>query len=193
MVGTVERASARERLLDAANELFYQEGVHSVGIDRVIEHAGVAKATLYNAFGSKDELVRAYLTARGEAVRGRLTAGIAKYPTAREKLLGIFDVECAAFARPGYRGCAFVGANAESPRGSAADEVTGEFRGWLRGLLTELATEAGAVDPDLLAKQLMLVYDGANIAAWIDRDKDATRSTREAAAAIVNAACAVSA
>ena len=59
--------SARERLLDAANELFYEEGVHTVGIDRVIERAGVAKATLYSTFGSKDELVRAYLAA---AARG---------------------------------------------------------------------------------------------------------------------------
>ena len=64
--------SARERLLTAANELFYAEGVHTVGIDRVIERAGVAKASLYNTFGSKDELVRVYLEGgrRGAARRG---------------------------------------------------------------------------------------------------------------------------
>ena len=61
---SAERPSARERLLAAADELFYEEGVHTVGIDRVIERAGVAKASLYNTFGSKDELVRAYLTSR---------------------------------------------------------------------------------------------------------------------------------
>ena len=62
---TTERQSARERLLTAANELFYAGGVHTVGIDKVIERAGVAKATLYSVFGSKDELIRAYLQRRG--------------------------------------------------------------------------------------------------------------------------------
>ena len=60
-VKNAARPSARERLLAAADELFYEEGVHTVGIDRVIEHAGVAKGSLYNTFGSKDELIRAYL------------------------------------------------------------------------------------------------------------------------------------
>ena len=67
------RPSARERLLAAANELFYNEGVHTVGIDRVIEQAGVAKASLYNTFGSKDELVRAYLETRHASVTQHLT------------------------------------------------------------------------------------------------------------------------
>src|SRR5664279_4910680 len=61
---TIDRRSARERLMTAADELFYEEGVHTVGIDRVIEHAGVAKGSLYNTFGSKDELIRAYLEGR---------------------------------------------------------------------------------------------------------------------------------
>ena len=65
------RASARERLLAAANELFYNEGVHTVGIDRVIEQAGVAKASLYNTFGSKDELIRAYLESRHAGMERR--------------------------------------------------------------------------------------------------------------------------
>ena len=68
------RPSARERLLAAANELFYDEGVHTVGIDRIIEQAGVAKASLYNTFGSKDELVRAYLQARHDSVARRIMA-----------------------------------------------------------------------------------------------------------------------
>ena len=77
--GTAPGLSARERLLAAASELFYAEGVHTVGIDRVIERAGVAKASLYNTFGSKDELVRAYLEARhaqtSERIRNRMPSG----------------------------------------------------------------------------------------------------------------------
>ncbi len=90
---TTERVPARERLLAAAEELFYEEGVHTVGIDRVIERAGVAKATLYSAFGSKDELVRAYLARHDQTWRRRLTSGLAaRYATPRERLLGVFDV-----------------------------------------------------------------------------------------------------
>jgi AcrR family transcriptional regulator len=67
------RVSARDRLLAAADELFYAEGVHVVGVDRIVERAGVAKASLYSIFGSKDELIRAYLQARHAARRERMT------------------------------------------------------------------------------------------------------------------------
>src|SRR5580693_3603264 len=84
------RPSARERLLAAANELFYNEGVHTVGIDRVIEQAGVAKASLYNTFGSKDELVRAYLETRHASLTQRITQAVERYDTPRERLLAVF-------------------------------------------------------------------------------------------------------
>src|SRR3954468_8327969 len=111
--------SARERLLAAADELFYAEGVHTVGIDRVIEHAGVAKASLYNAFGSKDELVRAYLRARHAATRERMTRELeARYATPAERLVGVFEVQGLSFTDPAFRGCAFVSAKAEAQPGS---------------------------------------------------------------------------
>src|SRR5438552_16345010 len=87
-----ERLSARNRLLEAADELFYEEGVHTVGIDRIIERAGVAKATLYSTFGSKEGLVRAYLEQRHQSRRRRIKRGLARYDTPRDKLLGIFDI-----------------------------------------------------------------------------------------------------
>ena len=79
---TDTKQSARKRLLAAANELFYAEGVQTVGIDRVIEHAGVAKASLYNTFGSKENLVGAYLEGRHEATLERL--GSASHGTATQ-------------------------------------------------------------------------------------------------------------
>src|SRR3954464_4577654 len=103
--------SARERLLAAANELFYEEGVHTVGIDRVIERAGVAKASLYSTFGSKEELVRAYLQGRADARRQRIADAIAGHDDPREQLLAIFDALGASIARPNYRGCAFINAS----------------------------------------------------------------------------------
>src|ERR1700754_17045 len=101
------RLSARERLLAAADELFYQEGVHVVGIDRVIEHAGVAKASLYNTFGSKDELIRAYLQGRHAKIEKRVANGLTAYATPREKILGVLDIQGGRFAESDYRGCPF--------------------------------------------------------------------------------------
>src|SRR6201995_3135156 len=87
------RASARERLLDAASELFYAEGIHTVGIDRVIERAGVAKASLYNTFGSKDELVRAYLQQRHAATVARIARFMDQSADPRMRLLSVFDAQ----------------------------------------------------------------------------------------------------
>src|SRR3954469_8548888 len=101
------KPSARERLLAAADELFYAEGVHTVGIDRIIERAGVAKASLYSSFGSKEELVRAYLENRHEIRRNRLLAGLERFDNPRDRLLGVFDVLAELTATPGFRGCAF--------------------------------------------------------------------------------------
>jgi AcrR family transcriptional regulator len=134
----------------------------------VIERAGVAKATLYSVFGSKDELIRAYLTARHVARQERLRNGLARYHTPRERLLGVFDVLGELIALPGFRGCAFLSASAEASAGSAVEEVSGQSRTWVRSLFTELSQAAGAADPEHLAQQLVLLYDGATVAARMD-------------------------
>jgi AcrR family transcriptional regulator len=182
--------SARERLLTAANELFYDEGVHTVGIDRVIERAGVAKASLYNTFGSKDELVKAYLAGRRTRVAARILAYIERYAAPRDRLLGVFEAQGELFAEPGFRGCAFVSASAESP-GQAVSQACDDYRGWVRGLLTGLAADAGAADPERLGRQLQMIYDGASLSARMDRDPAASALARETAAALLDAAVAV--
>jgi AcrR family transcriptional regulator len=185
---TARRPSARERLLDAADELFYEEGIHIVGIDRVIEKAGVAKASLYSTFGSKDELVRAYLNRKYEQRRTRITEWLTRYSTPRGRLLGVFDALGDSIAQPGYHGCAFANASAESSPGSVAEQVTQEYRAWTRDLFTELARDAGAADPATLAAQLHLLYDGVNWAARIDHDLDAARRAQAAAEVLLDAA-----
>ncbi len=179
---------ARDRLLGAANELFYAEGVHTVGIDRVIEHAGVAKATLYSVFGSKDELVRAYLTRRHQGWQERIANKLAIYETPRDRLLGVFDWLGEAFANPAFRGCAFMNACAEDGPDGPAKEPADAYRHSVRSLFRELAEEAGAVDPDHLAGQLALLYDGATVAAAMDRNPGAGGAAREIAAALVDGA-----
>jgi AcrR family transcriptional regulator len=184
------RPSARERLLAAANELFYDEGVHTVGIDRVIERAGVAKASLYNTFGSKDELVRAYLEARHASVTQRIARAVDRYDTPRERLLAVFEGQGELFAQPDYRGCAFARASAESHPGDPAEQATETYRGWVRALLTELAAHAGVPEPDVLARQLHLLYDGSGQAARLDHDPGAATAARAAAAILLDAALA---
>jgi AcrR family transcriptional regulator len=182
--------SARERLLAAAEQLFYEEGINTVGIDRVIERAGVAKASLYDCFGSKEELIRAYLQERHEARRARITAMLARYATPRERLLGVFDTLGELFAQPKFRGCAFVRASAELRPGSRLKSVCDESRGWIRTLFTNLARDAGAADPEALAAQLVLLYDGALISAQMDGNLSAAASARAVAAMMLDGATA---
>lgn len=183
-----ERRSARERLLEAANELFYENGIHTVGIDRVIERAGVAKASLYDTFGSKEALVSAYLEARHAANRARIEAWIAPLATPREQLLGVFDAMAVAMGKPGFRGCAFARAGAESTPSGAVRGVCDTARGWMRELFARLASEAGVADAQSLATQLAMLYDGASVMGQMERNPAPAQAAKQAAAALLDAA-----
>jgi AcrR family transcriptional regulator len=187
---TVKR-SPRERLLAAADELFYAEGVQSVGIDRVIERAGVAKASLYSTFGSKEELVRAYLEGMHERVLNRARAAIQEAgDDPVEQILAVFDAQASRFRRPAFHGCAFVMASAEAPPNGGIDLATESYRADLRGLFVELSRNAGANDPESLATQLHMLYDGANLSVRLDGDPEIASTERAAAATLVAAALA---
>jgi AcrR family transcriptional regulator len=162
------RKPARERLLAAADELFYGEGINTVGIDRVIERAGVAKASLYDVFGSKEELIRAYLAERHDARVTRTEATLAKHTDPREKVLAIFDAQREFAAAGAFRGCAFVRAGTEMHAAPRVREVIESSRAWLRGLFRDLAKEAGAAHPEKVAQQLVILYDGASVCAQLD-------------------------
>jgi AcrR family transcriptional regulator len=182
------RPSARDRLLAAADELFYAEGVQSVGIDRVIERAGVAKASLYHCFSSKEELVAAYLKGRHDQIAARINAAIAEVDDPLDKVLAVFASQARQLSRSDYRGCAFAAASTEAPSGGLVDEVTTEYRKWIRDLFTELVRQARAADPARLGRQLQMIYDGAGLAARMDhRDPDIGESAREAVEAVLDA------
>lgn len=184
------RRPARERLLTAAEELFYREGVQSVGIDKIIERAGVAKASLYSNFTGKDDLVRAYLEARYDARRAAIETKLALHEAPRDKLASVFDVMAEAIARPNYRGCAFLRATAEMPAEASGRQVCRDARRWTRQLFLRLADEAGATHPDALADQLLLVYDGAAASAQMDSDPaSAAIAAKTAAMLLIDATC----
>ena len=184
---TVSKPPARERLLAAADELFYREGVQSVGVDRIVQRAGVAKASLYNLFGSKEELVEAYLDARQAASREQVERALTRFRTPRERLLGVFDAQGQIFTEPDFNGCAHMTASAEARHGGPIESATDRYRLWVRTLFADLAREAGAADPEELARQLQLLYDGAGVSARMDRDPSAATTARAAAAALFDA------
>ena len=179
----------RRRLLAVAKKLFYEEGVHVVGIDRLIEEAGVAKASLYTHFGSKDGLVRAYLEEHLQARREHVARVLARYDSPRERLLGMFADAQEALAGTAFRGCRFVNASAEARPEESIGALTEEYRSWLRTLFTDLAEAAGAGDATRLGRQLALLYDGAAVAARLDDDRSgAGLAARSAAEALLDAA-----
>ena len=158
---TAKRPSPRERLLAASDELFYRDGVHSTGIDAVIEKAGVAKGSLYYIFGGKDELVAAYLRGRLDAWRERVDAAQAGIDDPEEKILAVFDAIADYVSLPEFRGCPCVNAAAEAPAGECQKQANKEYRDWLRQYFLELAAATGVADSQALADALVVLYKGA--------------------------------
>ena len=184
--GAAVRRSPRERLLAAADELFYAEGVQTVGIDRVIERAGVAKASLYSTFGSKEELVRAYLDAMHERVLKRARTAVKEAgDDPVQRIVAVFDAQASRFRSSEFHGCAFAMASAEAPPDGGIELATEAYRADLRGLFVELSRDAGVRDPELLASQLHLIYDGANLSMRMDGDPEIASAERIAAATLI--------
>jgi AcrR family transcriptional regulator len=157
------KPSPRERLLDAT-ELFYAEGVQSVGIDRVIAHAGVGLPLQHlREQGSPSPRVS---ERRHQVLIDRLRRAADQVDDPVERLLAVFEAQAALFDRPDFRGCAYVAAAAEAP----SEGQIAEYRQEVRGLFVELAAEAGIADPEQLADQLRLIYDGGSIAANLDHN-----------------------
>jgi AcrR family transcriptional regulator len=183
------RLSARDRLLAAADELFYAEGVHVVGVDRIVERAGVTKATLYSTFGSKEELVRAYLDMHFQNRQRSIARILAAHNTPRDRLLGVFAELERALAGSDFRGCRFIMASAEARPDDASEVVGEEYRAWLQSLFAELGREAGVNNAKEFGRQVSLLYDGAAVAARMDRDRrGAAIAMRSAVVALLDAA-----
>jgi AcrR family transcriptional regulator len=181
---------ARDRLIAAANELFYAEGINTVGVDRIIEHAGVSRASFYNNFDSKEQLIHTYLLGRHEGTTSRLSEAIATHDDPRQKILAVFDMQADIFRQPGFNGCAFQAASTEAPSGGTIASDAGEFRLWIRTMFIDLASQVGAADPVRLGRQLHVLYDGAGLTARMDHDADIALATRAAVEVLLHAATA---
>jgi AcrR family transcriptional regulator len=158
---------AQQHLLDAADELFYREGVRAVGVDAVVERAGVNKMSLYRQFSSKDELVMAYLERQDERFFAYVERSFAKHPGEPAKQLQqYFDDLAVRASVDDYRGCPFVNVSVEFPEAMhPARQFVFHNKERLMARLLELTTAAGADDPVALANALGLMIEGVYAAS----------------------------
>jgi AcrR family transcriptional regulator len=166
--GSPQLSHARARLLATATSLFYAEGIHGAGVDRIVTDAKVTRATFYRHFPGKEDLVVAYLRGLADAVRTRVGDDPATPAGAVERLrwfvAGIGDELC----RNGFRGCAFIHAAAEYPDPSSPVHRTVlQYRGWMTGMLADAFAGAGHPEPEGAARHLVMLRDGAMVAAYL--------------------------
>jgi len=173
-------SDARERILRSAYALFSERGIQAVGVDAIIEDAGVARQTLYRHFHSKQELVLRFLERREELwTRGWLETEVMRRASApRERMLAIFDVFDGWFREPGFEGCSFINVLLEfKAPGDALHRASRAQLARIREFVAGLAAEAGAADPVGLAAQWHILMKGSIVAAG-EGDVDAARRAR---------------
>ncbi len=180
---------ARQRILDAAAELFYREGINATGVERLAAESSVSKRTLYQHFPSKTAVVEEYLRSIEQRVVDSALPGADADQTPRERLLAVFETPT---ARGGpLRGCPFHNAAVEAagtmPR--VHEIVRASKRGFIDAL-TELAKQAGAADPQLLGNELGVLYEGAAALATSLDDSSPWAPARAAAATLIDHAIA---
>ncbi|WP_267553430.1 TetR/AcrR family transcriptional regulator [Rhizobium rhizogenes] len=163
------RQSISEQILEVAGVLFYREGVRAVGIERIIEEASIAKATLYRHFPSKDYLVAAYLSQRHERVINALEDVRRRTATQREQIEVIFQELFKKADSREFRGCAFALAVAEHGDSARIVDVAREHKRAVRAIFATILAEAGITDSQP-ARHLALLYEGALATVAVDRD-----------------------
>jgi AcrR family transcriptional regulator len=188
MISAARTGPARDRVLATASALFYAEGVHAVGVDRIIAAAGVAKATFYHHFPAKDELVCAYLEREYGRQRAALEAAHREAGDPRAALLGIFELLVRNAADPQFRGCPFTNAAAEYPDPAHPVRRTiADYRRWNRGFFRDLLADAGHPSPDGAATTLMMIRDGIVVGGSLDDPRALGPHVRAVVAGVVPA------
>jgi AcrR family transcriptional regulator len=186
---TVEPLAKRppaERLLDTAGALFAELGIRAVGIDRILAEAGVARASLYSSYGSKDGLVHAYLDRLDHRDRTRWNDAVADIDDPVDRVLTFFDLALASAPGKNFRGCQYANAATEFPEERIEPVLA--HREWLLDTLVALLDRAGAVDSVLVADRVQLIYDGALAGSKFEHSTEPIRRGRDLAAELIGAA-----
>ncbi|RNL54337.1 TetR/AcrR family transcriptional regulator [Arthrobacter oryzae] len=182
------RLSKREHILKVARNLFYDEGVRAVGVDRIVAESGVAKMTLYSHFGSKDELVVECLQSVDERYRAWLKGEVNAASTGDpvEDILSIFDALFEWFNKPKFHGCAFVNAVVEvGSTNASVRTATLNHKHRMREWITSLAAIAGLSEPEVVGAKILLLMEGAIITALVDNEASSAKIARQLAFDVV--------
>ena len=185
----VNRTRQAQAVLDTASKLFYANGIHSVGVDRIAAESGVAKKTIYNRFGSKENLVLAYLQQRETQWRAQLHEHLQRHPEPSvDRILAVFDAAIAWYPGRSTKGCSAVNARAEEGPNPLEhvifQEVTGQ-KAWLRTQFIDLCAEAGVSDPERVGCQLQLLLEGGLVTLGTRAFEDPLSLARETAALLL--------
>jgi AcrR family transcriptional regulator len=183
---TQTKRDARERILDTAYELFSRRAIHDVGVDEVIQHAGVAKATLYRHFPSKDDLVIAFLEAREERWTLAWVEAEARRrgSTPEEQLLAIFELFDEWFHRDDFEACSFINVLLELGPAHRAGQASVRHLASIRSVVGRLAEEAGLRDPASFAHSWHILMKGSIVAA-AEGDAEAAKRARSMARLLI--------
>jgi AcrR family transcriptional regulator len=161
-------SEARLRLLDTASRIFYAEGVHSVGVDRIVAEANTTRATLYRHFPGKEDLVVAYLEEADSRLRDRCEATRVAHPHPADTLRAIAADIAADIASPGFRGCAFLNAAAEYPDVQhPVRRRIAAHRDWFLGVVSELFGQVGDRLAEPAGRHFVMLRDGAMTAGCL--------------------------
>lgn len=170
----------REQIILVALDLFYKNGFHATGIEKIRETADVSKKTLYNHFKSKDELILAVLRRRDEQFRGNFMRSVERLANgAPERLAAVFDAADEWFNSKNFCGCMFINASAEfAAHDNPCHVVSAEHKNLMYEYVRSLAAAAGAKDPGELSAQINLLIEGATVQAHVCGDKQAAKKAK---------------
>ncbi|MFG2599478.1 TetR/AcrR family transcriptional regulator [Streptomyces sp. NPDC048462] len=161
-------SAARARLLDTATRIFYAEGIHSVGVDRIIAEAQVTRATLYRHFTGKEELVLAYLDQADRGIRAGTESARTGPESAADAVRAVCRFITGGIQSPGFRGCAFLNAVAEYPDPAhPIHRAVLAHRQWFLDTVTEMLAQVGDQPADEAGRHLVMLRDGAMAAGCL--------------------------
>ncbi len=185
---TSSGASTRARILTATNELFYAHGIRATSADRIIEQVGITKVTFYRHFRSKSDLVVAYLEGQAEAEREWIRS-VRREGDPVGSLRALADGIGAASCSPGFRGCAFINAAAEFADPDDPVRITVDaHRRWLLEEFAGIAAESGVEDVDSVARQLMILRDGAMVNGYLGEPTTVAGALEDAFTTVITSA-----
>ena len=186
-LGEQHTASPRDRLLDAAKQLFCLHGINATGVDAIVAKAGTAKTTLYKIFGSKQQLVEAFLDREGERWRTWFFASVDALPgEASDRLVGVFDVLQTWFADDDFAGCPFINAVGEHDKSDDRLRTLAlQHKSAVDAYLGQIARDAEVRDAAAVINELGILIDGAIVAAMISRRPEVAVAAKKSFAAVM--------